>query len=61
MTKKEFEAKLKESKHRTCGSINKETYYDYLSKIYYSNFEEIKFAPSSIRRLTKIGNATFPS
>lgn len=33
MTKKEFEVKLEESKHHTCGNINKETYYDYLSKI----------------------------
>lgn len=34
MTKKEFEAKLEESKHLTCGAMDRESYYDCLIKLY---------------------------
>ncbi len=38
MTKKEFELKLKESKHHTCGDMDKKSYYDCLNKIYDNYF-----------------------
>lgn len=42
MSMEEFEKKLNESKHNTCGSMNKIDYYKYLDKLYNDYFQKVK-------------------
>ena len=39
---KDFNNKLIESKHYTCGEIDKNEYYKYLDKIYNDYFKKVK-------------------
>lgn len=41
MSIEEFKKKLNETKHNTCGNMNKDDYYKYLDKLYNDYFQKV--------------------